>query len=449
MDLRVSAAGMIACGLLAATPATAASNLLFVFDTSNSMWGQVNAVAKIETAKQTLSRLISDLPDGTQVGLLAYGHRSKDDCQDVELLVPFGPDSRPAVVAQLAALQPKGKTPIAYALQQSAPAFDGAGAGGRSVVLISDGVETCSGDPCDAAQQLAAAGIGVKVHVVGFDIAAKDRAQLECIAAKGGGRYFSADSTDGFAKAVGEAVQVAQNDSQANDAQPAEPAAPKEPKRERVFFDDFDGLDLAETWVVNNPNPDAYIVEDGVLLMLNNAKGGFDNPQSQNLIQLTEKLPKGDWDARLSFTAELATGRDRVLFGLRRDDQNWLAANLHYVEAYCSEVILSVIKMSGGEATRFDTPVSKACNDEPRKYAAKLADTPMTLVLSKRGRSYNAALQVEGEQDAEGKPVTYETDRLTSLRSPGDLVLAVDKFDEAQGEILAHVDAVEIETVED
>ncbi|MEQ8346604.1 MAG: VWA domain-containing protein [Sneathiellaceae bacterium] len=452
MISRLSAAGLVACGLaaMAPAPAAAATNLLFVFDASNSMWGQVNAVPKIQTARETLSGLIADLPADTRVGLLAYGHRSKDDCADVEMLVPFGADTRAAVVTQLASLQPRGKTPIAFALQRSGPAFDGVADGAKSIVLISDGVETCDGDPCKSAAELAASGIGVKVHVVGFDIAAKDRAQLECIAEKGGGRYFPADGTDGFSTAVGEAVQVAQADTQKTDAAPEPaPPAPKEPVRERVFFDDFEGLDLAEQWVVNNPNPDAYIVEDNVLLMLNGGTGGFGAPEAQNLVQLSEALPKGDWDAKMTFTVELATGRDRVTFGLRKDAENWLAATLSYTEAYCSAVTLSLVKMTGGKATSFDHAVSAECNAVPKAFAAKLADTPSTLTLQKRGRSYAAQLQIADDLDKDGTQILYQTDRLTSLRAPGSLTVGVDKYEDRQGEILIHIDSIEIETVTD
>ena len=187
----------LACSVAVATPAWAQSNLLFILDGSNSMWGQVDGVAKIETAKEVLVDLLGNLPPDTKVGLMAYGHRSKEDCSDVEILSPIGAKDPAALASDLQSIVPKGKTPIAFALEMSFDAFADAEAN-NSVVLISDGIETCGGDPCDVAAKLSQRGVNVRVHVVGFDVSAEERQQLECIADAAGGRYFNAADTGGF-----------------------------------------------------------------------------------------------------------------------------------------------------------------------------------------------------------------------------------------------------------
>ena len=201
----------LAIGFLAAgVPADAKDNLLFILDGSGSMYGKVDGVAKIVTAKETLSKLIGDLPPDMNVALASYGHRRKKDCTDIQLLSGFDQSDRNEVVSAVAGITPLGKTPIADALEKSASAFPKGEGHNNQIVLISDGIETCKGEPCAVAGKLAASRIKLKVHVVGFDISEKDRKQLECIAELGKGKYFPADSTEGFKGAVTEAVKVAQ-----------------------------------------------------------------------------------------------------------------------------------------------------------------------------------------------------------------------------------------------
>lgn len=87
------------------------SDLLFVLDGSGSMWGQVDGVAKITTAKQALTGLIGDLPAQTNVGLMAYGHRREGDCGDTEILYPVSNFDTERLKPVIDAITPRGKTP--------------------------------------------------------------------------------------------------------------------------------------------------------------------------------------------------------------------------------------------------------------------------------------------------------------------------------------------------
>lgn len=98
---------------LAPRPAWSASaaggSLVFILDASGSMSAKVQGQPKIQIAKTVLTDLIADLPAGTQVGLVAYGHRQKDDCGDVEELAALGPLDKMALTAKVQALTPKGE----------------------------------------------------------------------------------------------------------------------------------------------------------------------------------------------------------------------------------------------------------------------------------------------------------------------------------------------------
>lgn len=165
--------------------------MMFILDASGSMWGKAGAQTKIEAAKQVMARIVPALPQEVRVGLTAYGHNRKGDCNDIELLIPSGSDDRMALLQKVMALQPKGMTPIAASVQKVTDQLKNKESE-TTIVLVSDGEETCNDDPCAAVKALKASGIKFVLHVVGFDVNSKQKAQLACIAEAGGGQYFGA-----------------------------------------------------------------------------------------------------------------------------------------------------------------------------------------------------------------------------------------------------------------
>jgi len=180
-------------------------SLLLVLDASGSMWGQVEGKPKIAIARDVLGTVIGQMPDTTQSGLLAYGHRYEGRCDDIELLSPLGPLDKAELKSKVAAISPKGKTPLTAATQK---AIDIARASKRpsTVVLVSDGLETCNADPCALVKSAKAQGVQFVLHVVGFDLGKENTASLQCAADAGGGRYFRADNAVQLSAALNEAV---------------------------------------------------------------------------------------------------------------------------------------------------------------------------------------------------------------------------------------------------
>lgn len=177
--------------------------LLLVMDASGSMNGvDDDGVPLIDGAKEALNGVVDALPEGTPVGLRVYGHRVPDDdrergCEDTELIQPVEPLDRARMKETIAGFEAKGFTPIGYSLRQAAN--DLPAEGPRTIVLVSDGEDTCSPPPpCEVARELAAQGIDVKVETVGFFVQDNQQAQrqLRCIAEETGGAYRSADSAE-------------------------------------------------------------------------------------------------------------------------------------------------------------------------------------------------------------------------------------------------------------
>ena len=181
-----------------AAPAEAprpAPGILFILDASGSMKAKIGAQEKIVIAKGVMTNLLRDLPDAVQVGLSAYGHHSKGDCNDIEMIAPIGQSDKNTLIQRIQALDPKGMTPITQALQLAAERLKSLETE-TTVVLVSDGEETCKGDPCAAVASLVQQGIKFKVNVVGFDVKDKEKQQLLCIAKAGNGKYFRADNAE-------------------------------------------------------------------------------------------------------------------------------------------------------------------------------------------------------------------------------------------------------------
>ena len=176
----------------AASGGSSSSNIELILDCSGSMAAKIQGRSKMEIAKQALAELLLSIPSTTNVAVRAYGHRSRKDCADIELLADFS-EPRTAIPAKVNTLKPLGMTPLSSSIEQAAKDFAGKEAQNNTIILITDGEETCHADPCAAAKVAHESGVKVKINVIGFKIEAKERAQLECIANAGGGKYVGAN----------------------------------------------------------------------------------------------------------------------------------------------------------------------------------------------------------------------------------------------------------------
>ncbi|MEB8387541.1 VWA domain-containing protein [Rhodobacteraceae bacterium KMM 6894] len=191
---------LLMCTANASAAQTNTRDVMVVFDMSGSMWGQVDGIAKVEIARDAFGGLLNDWQaNGTRTGLIAYGHRERGNCADIETLALPGDGTDIAGV--IAGLSPIGKTPLSDAVRQAAEhlRFTEEAA---TVVLLSDGVETCNADPCAIGAELEALGLDFTAHVIGFDIAEGDKAQLQCLANATGGQYFDAADAGELANAM-------------------------------------------------------------------------------------------------------------------------------------------------------------------------------------------------------------------------------------------------------
>ena len=189
-----------AMGAQAADPAASADVL--VFDASGSMWGQLEGGGnKIVVAREVMADFFANRDAAVPLAVIAYGHRRRGDCRDIEVLARSGRHDAKALAAQLAAINPRGMTPLAESLRQAAAQVPRT-AESANVILVTDGLETCDADPCEAAAELAAAGLGIRAHVVGFGLTEQEASSLSCVTDQTGGLLLRPQSGAELAAAL-------------------------------------------------------------------------------------------------------------------------------------------------------------------------------------------------------------------------------------------------------
>jgi Ca-activated chloride channel family protein len=180
--------------------------VMLILDASGSMWGQVEGRDKISVAKEVLINNISSWNESVNLGLIVFGHNT----QGSEIIMPLGFIDESKMLQKLQNINPKTEGSISHALIQAAKAMDSEGKK-ATVVLVSDGQNSCSVDPCNTAKILEEEGIDFRVHVIGFGVSDKAKAQLKCIADVSGGTYISADSVIELEDALKTITQQAQS----------------------------------------------------------------------------------------------------------------------------------------------------------------------------------------------------------------------------------------------
>jgi hypothetical protein len=163
-------------------------------------------VTRIEAAQQVLNEVVDAIPEqeGINVGFRVYGHQGTnqeadraESCQSTELIVPVEGTNKELLRAAIESYQPVGWTPITLALEEAANDFEPPQEGEvNAIVLVTDGLETCGGNACEAAAALAEGDVDVVTYVVGFGLTQEEQATLQCIADAGGGLNLSAANAD-------------------------------------------------------------------------------------------------------------------------------------------------------------------------------------------------------------------------------------------------------------
>lgn len=187
------------------------TRILFIFDQSNSMMANWESGKKIDVAKNVLYKMVDSLSkiENVELALRMYGHQSPvppQDCSDTKLEVPFGPNNAERIKAKLRSTRPKGTTPIARSLEECGDDFPNCTNCRNIIILITDGIEACGGDPCKIAITLQNKGITIKPFIIGIGLDVKFKEAFECI-----GDFYNATDEGQFKIIMKEVVHKSLN----------------------------------------------------------------------------------------------------------------------------------------------------------------------------------------------------------------------------------------------
>lgn len=171
--------------------------ILFVFDASKSMIAKHQNSTRMDGAKNLFYRFVDSLgkDKSMQFALRMYGHTVKyppGNCKDSKLIVPFGPNNLSLIKQKVSEAKPTGITPIEHSLTEAANDFKD-NKTNNIVIIITDGIEECGGDPCKARQKLMAKGIIFKPFIIGIGLSPEQIKTFECV-----GTFYDYDNQSTF-----------------------------------------------------------------------------------------------------------------------------------------------------------------------------------------------------------------------------------------------------------
>jgi len=217
------------------------TRILFIFDESNSMNTNWYKGKKIDVAKNMLIKMVDSLKtiENLEMALRMYGHQSPvppQDCSDTRLEVPFSRKNAERIKNKLKYTKPKGTTPIARSLEEAGDDFPDCNNCRNIIILITDGIEACSGDPCKIALTLQSKGITIKPFIIGIGLDVKFKDAFECI-----GEFYSANNETEFKTIMKKVVEKSLNGTTAQINLLNTAGLPKETNMNLTLFDQKTG----------------------------------------------------------------------------------------------------------------------------------------------------------------------------------------------------------------
>jgi Ca-activated chloride channel family protein len=233
----------------------------FLFDGSQSMFGRWQTGTKIEIAKKLMTQLLDSLRhiENIELALRVYGHQKPfppQDCDDTRLEVPFGKGNISQIQQVLKNLVPKGTTPIARSLEQCANDFPQRKSR-NIIILVTDGIEECKGDPCAVSAALQKKGVTLKPFVIGMGLDEALKKTFDCV-----GKFYDASSEETFREALNVVISQALNNTTMQVNLLDTYNKPTETNVNMTFYDAFGTMRYNFIHTMNNRgNPDTLTID--------------------------------------------------------------------------------------------------------------------------------------------------------------------------------------------
>lgn len=173
-------------------------NILIILDSTGSMSDSISGERKLDIAKRTILKVLSQVPPNVGIGLRVYGGQSyflpSKGCRLSTLKVPISQGSQSQIADVLSKMKPAGVTPITYSLKQAVNSDLAGMKGIRRIILLSDGEENCDESPCEYAVNLVRTGSDIRIDAIAYSTDSAADNQLKCVALSTKGKFYRADT---------------------------------------------------------------------------------------------------------------------------------------------------------------------------------------------------------------------------------------------------------------
>ncbi|MEX0967460.1 MAG: VWA domain-containing protein [Bacteroidia bacterium] len=306
---------------------TQKTRILFLLDASGSMYGKWENAQKITAAKSILTALVDSLRyvENVELALRVYGHTSpkgERNCKDTKLEVPFGRTSASEIITKLREIVPRGTTPIAYSLTQAANDFPDASTK-NIIILITDGIEECDGDPCAVSVALQKKGVILRPFIIGLGLNTTLMAQFDCV-----GKFYNAEDPESFKTVLEVVVSHALNNTTAQVNLLDQNGKPTETNVNMTFYDRHNNILINNLYHTMNErgNPDTLTLDPNISynIQVNTIPPVYKNdvnltPGKHNVIAID--APQGDLELKVKGITNYdkllcvikPLGRDKIL----------------------------------------------------------------------------------------------------------------------------------------
>lgn len=181
---------------------------IILLDASSSMLLSVDGRMKMDVAKEATSRFADVIGQESDVSLVVYGHKGSESdsdkalsCEGIEEIYPMNSYDSEVFETSLTTFESKGWTPLAGAIKKAADMSDSF-EGAVTVYIVSDGVETCDGDPVKEAERFVEKDKERTVNIIGFNVDQDAEEELQNVSDAGNGDYYTANNADDLQETI-------------------------------------------------------------------------------------------------------------------------------------------------------------------------------------------------------------------------------------------------------
>ncbi len=320
--------------------AQASEGAMLIFDASRSMWGQIDGKNRIVIAREVLGEAFKRHETALKLGIMTYGSRSHSNCRDISYIRAVGRIRVKSYAKAIRRIKPRGKTPISRAIRLGAANLDYKNKK-ATLILMSDGLDNCNGNPCAMAKSLEEGANFLTIHVIAFSMPKEDQPGLACIARNTGGRFFVADNGQELAQAFDSIVEeitttalpvpVAASPQKSLEHDKLAAVKAEADIQTRKLIEALEARARENAEIENADQPKTPVIGDGKIATIERSNRSeiatalIENPLKPNILLINKDAPKGS--EGLALVARLASDSPPLTTNIKWEIYNFIKSS--------------------------------------------------------------------------------------------------------------------------